>query len=434
MKRFYVVKKSLSVIVIFLYLLLLYPSNASTNISEKIINAHSLIANEYSTHPETEYSIIKSKQLKSFNSNSTYTLYTLHPYGYMILFDRTNSLMEACYDAGIEPPISVDDNNTYYYAGPGNYYQFNNEKFVNVENNKYLLQNQINSLREIETMAQQYEINKFSLLFSIKRAVSIISNNSDIASVNSTVSYSVQPSYFSNLTNFGDNQEGTCTIIAAAMLFGYYDVYVNDKYVSSVYRSGTGTTESFHQLLNSYVYGTGSRGGIKIRDACPGFNNYLTSVSVSSRLYSIYSSPDNARNKIISMLSTGRPVIASMSTTYGADINHSVLVYGATVNASQPVSTATFRTHYGWKDQRYSYVVSAGWFYECGYLDCPSSHSYGMWKDTGPTLHQRTCNYCAYYENEAHYLFWDNNLKKCMRCKRTGTIYYPLFYDEGQIS
>ena len=146
MKRFYVVKKSLSVIVIFLYLLLLYPSNASTNISEKIINAHSLIANEYSTHPETEYSIIKSKQLKSFNSNSTYTLYTLHPYGYMILFDRTNSLMEACYDAGIEPPISVDDNNTYYYAGPGNYYQFNNEKFVNVENNKYLLQNQINSL------------------------------------------------------------------------------------------------------------------------------------------------------------------------------------------------------------------------------------------------------------------------------------------------
>ena len=41
--------------------------------------------------------------------------------------------------------------------------------------------------------------------------------------------------YFRNLSGLGNHVYGTCTVVAIAMLFGYYDVFVHDDCVDDSY-------------------------------------------------------------------------------------------------------------------------------------------------------------------------------------------------------
>ena len=41
--------------------------------------------------------------------------------------------------------------------------------------------------------------------------------------------------YFRNLSSLGNHVYGTCTVVAIAMLFGYYDVFVHDDCVDDYY-------------------------------------------------------------------------------------------------------------------------------------------------------------------------------------------------------
>ena len=75
------------------------------------------IINNYSTNPDTVYTVVAQKQLQGFG-NETYTYYKLSPDGYAILLDSTNSLMEACYDADLYPACGEYPNSALYYGGP----------------------------------------------------------------------------------------------------------------------------------------------------------------------------------------------------------------------------------------------------------------------------------------------------------------------------
>lgn len=186
-------------------------------------------------------------------------------------------------------------------------------------------------------------------------------------------SHSVAYDYFRFLEKFGENESGTCTVLAAAILLGYYDNYVDEDFVPMQYEDGNGTTEAFHQLLNLYVYGTSPLGGILIRDAVPDINAYLTNQMVLATMVSEYTSQTSAINSMINNLASGAPVIASMGIDYGAAYNHTVLIYSVSYYNGDPTGTAAVTMHMGWHDSDdegpyKAYVATAGWFYECGYL------------------------------------------------------------------
>lgn len=355
----------------------------TANLTE-IINAYS--------NKDIVYSISAQKPLKSLSScKNEYTLYALSPYGYAILYDATGNLMEACYAEGAEAPIEVSSSEVYYYGGPFVYCTYADGVFTNTYDGEVLTAEVLSEASSVEASVKSVQS------ASLSRSVS---NRASTVSTRSLTTYSVQPSYFSNLTTqFGENLNGTCTVVAAAILFGYYDNYVNDNFVATLYEDGVGTTEEFHQLLNDYVYGASSQEGIYIHDALPGLNSYLNTRNVCAVMNSEYSSKTAAINQIISSLQQGHPVIASMATLYGADWDHTVVIYSTNFDSSDPVGTACFQMHLGWYDDgvgrsETEFVASASWFYECGYINVFDSHNYSPYTSISTSSHQSVCSNC----------------------------------------
>lgn len=382
------------------------------------------VINLYSTHPEIEYDIIASMQLMSFSGEYAYTIYQLSPYGYAILYNATNGLMEANYSEHSTLPVEISSDTLCYYGGPGLYCIWEDDMLLNLFDNAYLDEEVICEIVARENCAQEYELEK-AVLLGISQPINSTTNTTSVSTT--TESHAVQYSYFSNLVKYGLNTKGTCTVIAIAMLLGYYDNYVNDKFVADEYEDGDGTTESFHQLLNSYVYGSGTVGAIKIRNVAAQINNYLADSNLRCTLKSEYSSQSAAIEKIIAMLQAGEPVVASMAVLYGANYNHSVLIYKVVYDSTDPVNTAVVTMNAGWGSgtrdgqSNTEYVASAGWFYECGYIESScSSHSVTVWRDFNATYHCRNCVYCNYIEYELHSSYWNQILGCCTRCGRTG--------------
>lgn len=206
------------------------------------------------------------------------------------------------------------------------------------------------------------------------------------------------------------------------MLLGYYDNYICENYVATTYESGNGTSEAFHQLLNGYVYGDQPQGGIYIHDAAVGINAYLSARRITACLNPVYSTADAARERVFSLIKSGQPAVASMSTSLGGEVNHSVLVYGVQYDSDTVVSASQvkFIVHMGWGDSYNAYVTSGGWYYECGYLS-HNDHSYGMWKPNGSAIHKRVCP-CGALQTEMHSKYWNSSTKKCSRCGYVGAI------------
>lgn len=377
-----------------------------------------------------EYEIIDSYPLSSFSGKQIYTLYTLNPYGYAILLDETASLVEACYSENTVLPIDLDSQSSYYYGGPGVYCIETIDGFYNIFDGRYLTAAEKEAALDTESSMYAYEVQKCATLAKndwISLATTESSNDS------TEKSYSVGYSYFSTLSDFGFNREGSCTVIAIAILLGYYDYYNNDDIIDSAYEDGKGTSEDFHQLLNSYVYGDANIGGISIGNAAIGVNEYLSDRGMNMKLVSENSNASTAILQMIEMLKNGEPVVASMGTSKGALWNHSVLVYKVQYDEASPVSTAVVTFNMGWHTEETngqkckSYVASAGWFYVCGYIEntC-TSHNMTQWRNYNTTVHRKNCAKCTYIQDELHSKCWDSTLGKCMRCGRTGNISVPI--------
>ena len=362
----------------------------TANLTE-VINAYS--------NKEIVYSISAQKSLKSLSSGEyEYTLYALSPYGYAILYDATGNLLEACYAEGAEAPIDVTSSVVYYYGGPFVYCTYEDGIFTNSYDGEVLTEDILSEASSVEASVK-----------AVQNTVSArsASNRASTISTRSLTTYSVQPSYFANLTrHFGINENGTCTVLAASILFGYYDNYVNDNFVASEYENGVGTTRFFHELLNDYVYGFSEEGGIFITDALDGLNNYLYTRDVCAHMNSERASQSDAISQIIISLQQGDPVIASMGTTYDADWDHTVVIYSASFYQSDPIGTACFTMHMGWHnssevESETEFVASASWFYECGYLDVYEGHNYGPYVYTS-SHRKKTCSNCDHIVTESH--------------------------------
>lgn len=331
----------------------------NTQSAEQVINL-------YSNNKEVKYTISSQKTIFGISGDSTYTIYKLKPYGFAILLDETNSLMEACYAENAVIPIDTKSDDQYYYGGPGVYCVRQNGNYLNTFDGEILSYDDIYHCGQLERSAAQYELSKSDKIASKTGKTDAKSN---------FMSHSVAFDYFMDLDKYGTNVDGTCTVIATAMLLGYYDNFVDEDFVPTQYEDGNGTSEAFHQLLNQFVYGNSPAGGIFIHDALPGINAYLIDRMIWATMESEYTSQTSAINSMINNLAAGVPVIASMGTHVGAAYDHTVLVYEIYYIDSDPTGTASVTVNMGWGDTinddgqfNTVYTTSAGWFYECGYL------------------------------------------------------------------
>ena len=326
---------------------------ANVSIAENVINQYREDENIY-------YTIREYISLRSFiNDEISYTLYFLEPYGYAILYNDTYGLMEACYQE-TEWLSQFEKKANYYYGGPGNYFVDTDDYFESFFSNNVLEEKDIQCIKEAEIVVQNNEITNANLNGNLTRAVdtSIITRN-------------VAEDYFANLDEHGTNVNGTCTVLATCMLLGYFDEFRNDNYILDVYRDGDGTTEEFHQYMNSVVYGEEEEGGIYIREALVGVNRYLSERGVGTRMHSEYTTPNQAVKKIMNTLILGYPVVASTKVSLGAQYNHTMVVYGMKYNSTTGLSAGVgvFRVHMGWSSSYNSLYVNSSWFYECGYIE-----------------------------------------------------------------
>ena len=389
------------------------------------------VINAASTESAIRFSADRAVRLKSFSTGGyAYTMYTLLPYGYAILCDETGALMEACYEESALPPYPVAHLKDFYYGGPLNYFILENGEYRDLCSQKSLSDNELVAFARLDG-----EVRAFT---SVQTEPVVTAQSTSVSLLSNGISYTVQPNYIRNLTNFPVNDHGTCTVISAVLLFSYYDDYVNDAFIAPANELSS-DSEALHTLLVHNVYGSNlHNNGVYIRDALSGFNTYLASRGISSRVRSIYQPEDTARNKILTELSDGRPVIASMGEGLGATYDHSVLVYGITLGSSGTLSGATLTMHMGSKKfnttnvPNYSaYVASIGWFYECGYLDCPTGHNYSAWTSTGSYSHMHSCSNCGDTETEPHSAYWNPLRQKCNRCGYSGPLTEPFRYGEA---
>ncbi len=382
------------------------------------------IITQYRPDKNVDYQISKQKTLFDFTGEPSYTVYALSPYGYAILLNSTNGLLEACYSEFAVNPIDMNSSIEYYYGGPGLYCVQEGNVFINMLDGTQLSDKMVANSVSAQAEVCAYETQKALLLAKTGTATLSTAATSTASSLQT---HTVEYSYFSSLTDYGLNVNGTCTVIAIQMLLGYYDYFINDRFVLSSYESGEGTSEAFHQHLNSYVYAESEQGGIKIRNTAIAISYYLVLQGLNCEFHSEFSSKSAAIEKMIRTLQNHAPVVASMSTVHDALYDHSVLVYGVTYDPSNPVETAVFTMNTGWKSgtsdgqSKTEYLASAGWFYECGYIkNVCDGHLMTMWRDSTPIYHVRNCWYCDYVETGMHTDDWDQLLGKCTSCGRTG--------------
>lgn len=338
-------------------------SNANIMQAEQVINF-------YASQYNTTYTIRDSMALKSLSGgDDAYTLYTLDPYGYAILLSETNSLMEACFVKDSSSPIDVTSRQPVYYGGPNDFFIKSGDSFSHINENYSIVLTDIDLAKSPEAVVRSAE-----LAYASQPEERSLRSGTQ-------VTQSVSPSYFSNLSQFGSNTNGTCTVLATSILLRYYDFWFSENYVASMYHNGPGATQAFHELLNIYVYGTTtpSNGAKYIRNVAGPINNYLDNNGVTSVFDYDYFLLNTAglTNAIISKLQAKKPVVASMEKLRGAEYNHTVVVYSVTYDSANPTGTAVYTAHMGWQgSNNYATLLNCGWFYEYGFIDCGlSSHS-----------------------------------------------------------
>lgn len=400
-----------------------------TNIYDRLPSDvdHDSIADTINNYASKEvvYEISYQRNLKNLSdSGDVYTLYILKPYGYAIFLKNTNCMMEACLQPDAKIPIDESKSIDYYYSGPGHYYFKDSGTYRHVTSGYSLSSEMVDDLCDIEARALSSVISNLELQSS--KSINAPDQN-DICTTETPVQVSeyVGRSYFQNLRNFGNNTNGTCTIIAIAMLLGYYDYYINDSYVPTAYEQGDGTNDAFHLYLNNLVYGTQTpSGGIYIRNTTQAINNYLDSKGLTTEFNDEQHLVNyrNLANNIILYIKNDMPVIASMETIRGASWDHTVLIYGVTYNTDDPAGTAIYTAHTGWwpnSTAGTSYLLNASWFYECGYLECGLyRHGQGLiWNDVDANYHEITCH-CGIYQKERHASHVDPLTGYCTKCGR----------------
>ncbi len=369
-----------------------------------------VLVNLYS-NSDTKFTFKSTRILKNSSGDMAYTIVELEPYGYAIFNNSNTLLVEAAFNEDATPPINMTNDLDYYYIGPAVFAVKKENRIISIDDGSVLDEKMLQMAKEFE--GRICSVSKDKLVKKIRHTElqMMAAGNPAIQ----TRYNSVGETFFSNLNDFAVNKQGTCTVIAAMLLFAYYDYYIHSSYISpeyslqSVPTNSIGVNDEFHELLCDYVYGNNTPGAINIDKASVGLNAYLNSRSLP---VSIEHAPTHdhtyAQTKIVEVLNTDRPVIASMYgyiEEYEGDRGHSVVVYGyryiipsgIELNSLYSVSdeidfdTLMFRTHFGWKTSGSNdrWITAAG-FHQYGYItSCTETgtHYNAVEGYTGKSIH-----------------------------------------------
>lgn len=290
-------------------------------------------ANDISSDKE-KYHVVAGIPINSFTSGKSYVLYSFSPTGYAI-YDEVSGVVEEIM-LGTQNPYADVKGEKLLYGGPMNYIVENNGELISISNSKELQEEDIKAIMDMEQAT--------------------VKNRAEMRAIPTTVNnrYMSSSSYFTSLLGdrFGYNTSGTCTHIACAIVLGFYNYYVNTKYVPSAYENGCGTTESFHALLQSYL-GCGSSG---LANAAKGLNSYFSNINFTSpHAYYDLGNHNTVFTRVTNNVYNNRPTVVAMFTSYNSNcpMNHSVVAYGYREELSgQVLTSAAYYVHTGWHDPK----------------------------------------------------------------------------------
>lgn len=337
-----------------------FPANATTNTLE------TSIANRFTglVNNGISYSVLQMRTLLDSSGTSKYQFVEFTPYGSAIYNTETNLFEEMYFDETVQPFDGYENNDCYYF-GPGNYYYSLNDELKDVETDAVLSESDLASLMNYETRKEAFESSRRTT--SSSRAISF----TPVTTTYQVTNLISNRTYFTSLldNSYGYNTTGTCSMIAAAILLGYYDVYVDDNFITDAYRDGYGTNEYFHDLMIAYIDQDGSGAG-SCTEIVNGVNNYLTHRGVDYDAVGIWTSYTTLYGKVQQQISAGYPMIVIMFESAGATWNHSVVVYGYVAeywSGDDELLSVYYHVHTGWhstKTGTYNY----SWFYDGVYL------------------------------------------------------------------
>lgn len=376
------------------------------------------VINRYCTDSSVSYTIASQKQLRGFSGN-TYTLYQLSPYGYAILMDDPCRLMEACFGEGAVPPIDMSDTSDYYYGGPNVYCKRTNEGVLNVFDNTLLSLAQVENISTKEASVHQAKVSSATALANTSAYV--LNSTSDLQI------YTIEYNYFAYLTQYAANTVGTCSAIAAQILLGYYDSFINNDVVASQYEvdayTGHGTSNAFSNILLDYIYYNQGEipGSISYSIAINGINDYL-----ETRNLCMYLEPHIDEATLIQLIMLGHPLYIAMCIDGDEDLGHACVAYEVQFEGSDPVGTAIFTVNMG-SDSNSNFqsppdchrLIDGDWIVAGAYMkNTNHSFSYARYNISS---HKKTCTTCGTIFYESHTPYWNSALNRCTRCGYTNS-------------
>lgn len=314
----------------------------------------------------TEEQTVESVEIITDFVGNRFKLYELSPTGYAIYSIQG--------EASIFIEGSYATNSPYYGAENGKYYLGIGEYFTETSARS----------REVRSVVTGKTVEKEELLgatFAVdekhyKVGEEIQATNPSTPDPNKTVWSSLgftlikNHIYFSYMKDIPLNEYGTCGIVAACMLLGYYDANVDDDIItdsSYVVKNSSGKTIGTTQALHDYLFvnclhttvNLGHDGfgypmtAWEIRQMMLDYQNAKLPQTVRSRIEH-YSPTINAIENAKKYLNGGNPIVLSLlsyvranddETTpepYVREYFHNVVAYGYDANNR-------FMVHFGWR-------------------------------------------------------------------------------------
>ncbi len=361
-------KRTMCFLIAFIILLQIPMRCLNAQECESKINVVCQMASNYSPKKES-FIIASERRLQAVGcEQSFYTLYEFSPYGYMIFYGDSLIVMEAAFTNDSRDPFYTAENeskDSFYYGGPGHYFYLKDSVLFEIGSNTI-----------VDNKKQLAISNKMSHTDAVLKESIINSSNGHSPKVG-VLTTMIESDYFMDLINqFGDNTSNTCTTVATCILLGYYDVFVDDSFVSYLFRDGIGTTQGFHDYM-AYNYIDPDYNGAFISAAATGMNNYFNTINLDATATCVTgpnpTGPAQTVSTVIASISNGYPLIANMNkNVLGAPYDHSVVVYGVAINAYNPPATQVcFIVHMGWRNSSASMrqlYCSSLWFWDSSYI------------------------------------------------------------------
>ena len=210
--------------------------------------------------------------LYGFNESPDYVYVNFENSGYVIYFYNTLEIMEYSY----EKNINYDNaNSKKYYAGPSNYYEKRNDKFVDIATGDYLnltnseakdYANQIYKFLSVDTDERQKFLIESNItnektcftsnLNDNKQAPKIDTDNPIIPNApgSANTKYIKDYQYFMVNPKYGNNKHGTCGSVASQLLLGFNNYYNDRRIVDVQYLNGGWKAANSDDIFDSSNY------------------------------------------------------------------------------------------------------------------------------------------------------------------------------------